>query len=260
MTPYQTKQLKSNELIDRLNVCTTSHFLDEMELRRIQQQAAKLTEQGGAFAASGYFLLGAISAIRVNKAEVDRCFKAALMLSDADNYPVYKLNYVIASQRTYGIRQAADLCQELATSYPDDIGILKQAIDCADAACRFELGKSLRVRLTALDVDHEDDSTRNVGPMLSRMTDFGLSEDDLLARIEVAGGLLLDKGFRYMGTELFIDDSGESLYSFKLIINSSTAADLNFEIAEELVGRFSDPMENVLSICVVPYSKRGAVE
>lgn len=259
MTPYQSRQLKSNELIDRLVACSESAELDEIELKRIELAAKKLAAPGisNDVRASGFFVLGALAATRMAQDEMNRHFEAAMRYCDPEHLPVYRLNHAIATERTFGIRQASKLFAELVEDYPDDITILKEAIRGVEIALNFELGKSLRTRLRALGVERSPETFSNIDSLLSRMARLGVSSGDLGDRVQAASSFLSRQNARYRGVGLFVADTGEGLYRFALDVSPDRAADLNFEMADALVSTFDDPLEAVLVIGVLPHEREA---
>jgi hypothetical protein len=250
------RQPKADELVDRLNHFIDAPLLDELELKRIEQDASRLTDkaQSREAIASGYFVLGAVAAMRMNVAEVDRCFKAAIGWADPASAVVCRLNYVVAAQRTYQSEKSVALARELADSNPDDIEIQRQALDSAETAMDFELADHFRTRLLALGVESEG-GFMNANVLLSKMAQLGVGASDLRERLDVAGSVLASHKLRYMATDMFVSDSGESLYRYATFVNADQMADLNFEIAETLAERFEDPLESVLAIGVTAYER-----
>jgi hypothetical protein len=95
----------------------------------------------------------------------------------------------------------------------------------------------------------------NANVLLSKMAQLGVGASDLRERLDVAGSVLASHKLRYMATDMFVSDSGESLYRYATFVNADQMADLNFEIAETLAERFEDPLESVLAIGVTAYER-----
>jgi hypothetical protein len=257
MLKLQTlKKRKANEWIDRLIEITDGTEINDFELKRIEQEARKLLNGPNSQQSDSYEVLGVIAALRQNPAEVRTFFDAAIRLADAESYPVRVSNKVIALQRTYNLRESLEISLSLSERYPDNLDLLQLAHTCALTALKLGVVMELDNRAKALNhslsVPDDNDNAVDIEPLMNLMGRSGITDNQLLERIEVAASVLEKRKLRFFGNQFFTLSNGESAYKFLSMISPEEAAEVSFEIAEVIIETFDDPLSSVLTISCIP--------
>lgn len=245
----------SNTLLDRLMVLERGEH-DDLEVRRIVQDANKLVKAGGDLTAQGYGVLGAVASYQLDPAEVERCFKNAIAQSDPDNFVVFQLNRSIALHRVYKQREALKLIADVIHRHKDNLMLIREGIRLASCALQFEQLKEFRDLLELLHCEMPTDvALTDYEELLfmAKQSEMGITSDDIVKRIDAAGETLLRQKVRFGSVNLRVTSDGECNYQFCVKVSPQEAAELTFTIADRLVEQFEDPMEKLLTFSVFPF-------
>jgi len=244
---------KANELIDALNEMSITPHLNEVSLRRIDREAQHLIRAG--MVSYGYLVKGLVAATLWNIEDVDRCFNAAILNSDPENTVVTRVNYVAAMQRTLQLKRACQGAVAMANAYPDDLDVLSRAWSCCAAALDINGLNAIQDQRAALGVDQEVIDTSALVAVLRRR---GSSIEALQERVACAAAALSRFRVRFHGADPCVLDTGECIYKFVVVTTPSEAAEMTFAIAESLAHAFDDPLDDVVSLGVVPFEEAVA--
>lgn len=117
-------QKKASELIKQLNEMLHTGVNEEV-LEEVVGAANKLKSIG--MYSDACNVLGMVAALRMNIEEVDKFFNAAIRNSGRNIMTL--LNYAVALSNAYQYQRAIEIVDEVVDMAPDDLSIIREAID-----------------------------------------------------------------------------------------------------------------------------------
>lgn len=245
----------ANSLLDRLMLLESGEH-DDLELRRIVQEANKLVQAGGYLAGQGYGILGAVASYQLNAEMVESYFTKAVMLSDPENIITYQLNRAIALHRLYMQSRAVEHILEAIEAHRDSIALIEEGVRLSEASLQFETLDYLTNLLSKLEANKPAGlriTEKDKQLFISKRDELGITSAQIMERLEAAGQVLLSQQARFGFVRLFVLPTGECSYQFHAKVSSEKAAELTFMITDRLVECFDDALENLISISVFPF-------
>lgn len=252
----QVSPQKDTSLLKRLNTLMDAPVPNELELKRIENEAQKLikTPPGRAL---GYVALGIIATHKLNIDDILTYFNAAVQTSDEEGMLKNVLiNKGYALQRVHHLVESADHFKAAHESVRDDIEYLWQAYQAANGVLRFNEAELFQQRLENLKVDwarfrNPSINEQSVEPFVKLVTSLGVTEDQLAERVDCASKYLFSCGHQFKGCFYTVLDSGELCYQFSLSVSDEEAAQLSFDLAMHMIESFDDPLESIVTFSCI---------
>lgn len=248
---------QSDELIVQLNQQLQQPRPDELALRRIVVQAERLLAQirgSSEKSAVTHSVIGMVQFMQGAPEKGRASFRRAFTHSASS---VHRMNYGIMLRRHCFMEEAYTHYMELARTCPDNIDILKGALETAGGCLQLDQMNAMRIALEKLNADltrHPVTQTFRGIPferlqtrLRERVADAGV----LVQYIDVAGTVVRQRFGALSGFMMEITDEGEALLRFAVAASPCAAAEGSFAIAEALVSRFEDPLMDVLTMSCV---------
>lgn len=244
-----------SDFIDDLAIMRNTGRIDELRLKRIEQKIIELMQKNVEPPSSGHMVLGIVAAIRGNRVETEDHMRNAIRL-EGNNYII--LRNAFSALGPFGnFREALDLSQRALQLTAGRKNLLQDGISLSYQALQISRACSLANELEKLTVnDATASDPRLAMPLmmasLSAAERHGLSDEDLLARLEVAVDTVRAQSFEVRGTWVSTLGDGTLLHSLFVNADYKACAHLNFSIADALVEAFDDPGGEMLSIVSKP--------
>lgn len=225
---------KGAELIDRLNVIALGAEVDDLALRRIRQEAQRLT---GADPVGAHTTLGAIAALECRADDVRKHFRVALQQSG--HSASVSRNYSCCLLNLGRTAEALEFAKQASERAPDDLAVLEHLITAAlEAGCFLE-ARTLRKRLGKLSPKRSlpDES---VEQMLIDAVDRGaFREESIQEVLRTVHEILADTGIRRASrsARVYATDPDSFLFEILVFASPERAADLNGMLADRIADR-----------------------
>jgi len=242
----------TNALIDRINALVAEANPSELAIARIKAEAKALLKVNAAGANAA---LGMIAGVEGDREGVVSYFDKAFRL-EPGNIIALK-NYVIALTKVGLISDVAVRAVELARRSSDDIDALQTAYEALMYALRLSDAKTVWGRLESMNAEiaKEREAGFAIEPTLQLLESRGSRDEDLASLAQVAANAIHDKGFAISGHELQTDASGALRFVFQVQCSDDAIPDLNWAIAEAVVSKFDDTLDDI-----VTFSANSSVE
>jgi hypothetical protein len=155
------------------------------------------------------------------------------------------------------VEQAVPLMKSLAKNHPDNKRLINILIDKSSDLMQNNFASELFVRLDNLSADSAPiNSNRrdNCIRSMKIMEQFGVTDDDLAAILQVAANEVWRKGYFIVRSSRRTLQDGSLLYYMHINATTEMCASLSFDIAESIVSGFENPCAEVTSISCRPVS------
>lgn len=257
-TAVQAKQI--DEIMSDLTRLLHKPDYDVLQLRRLEIAVQRLWESS-AISAVEYHAMKAFFAIA--KQQRQNALDAAInVVQLAPNDPVAGLNALTIFVGIVEIDRSIPLVKSLAMTQRDDKQLLKSLIIKGTDLMQFNFVKGLFERFDALSINDVPVKSfrRNAAECtLEAMNRYGLTDEDMAARLKVAAEALQQKGFDvFRGTRRTLSD-GSIVHYMHVNADADTCAELNFDIADALVNQFEDPCGELVSFACRPVADISAM-
>lgn len=244
-------KLKIVEIIEDItNIVIRDDSPDEVWVMRHRAAINKLLRENAPAPEMNYVGLALLDAIRDKVNDSYANFEKALKLAPNEGDILSRYSHVAMTFGDY--RKSRDLALENVRRYPGSKTYLEHAINKAENAGCFSLSVQLLTKLDVLTVNEGDQmkkfSPEFVTKVSEKIVDAGLTDEDILRRLECAVDTVKSNG--YIGKDVsttFLRD-GTCIHNIFIDADAEECAELNFKIADELVGNFENPAAEIYSI------------
>jgi len=209
----------------------------ELELARIRLDARKLMAVD---AKDAHQLLGGIAAVEVDEDKVRYHHEAAIKLTSAVDAV---RNYSISLQLIGQFEDAAKYAALAAEAQPENLSLLRSAIDFASYAGQprkaLELIQVLRKRAP----DHTDAREGIIQDLLLVMDRTGLTESELQTSLKLAFQLLRDRRLRFghIHDSILLEDGAECVhYRIYLAADAKVVRELDSQLGRLLADQLEE--------------------
>lgn len=238
---------KTHEIISRLVALQGNESRDELELRRLRQEAKRLLVHDPGDA---HMALGMIACLEDREQEAIRDHEAALRCGWSTERA---LNYAVTLRHFYRHDDASRQALEVAQKDPLNLEGIKVALRAAYAAGRFRLAAQWLIEYgkrvpNGISSDLADIRTRVLAvlPMVDRLA----LTDDLIAAMQRLAWALVRTlgGGKEIGIIDQVGDDGQGFLcrTLQLPITFDAAQALNDRFVEQLAEQEEWPLENII--------------
>ena len=237
---------KTNDLIDQMRPLLSERRPSELAVRKIRLDAEKLV-RSGVDPAQGHMILGSLDSLEFNVEGVKNHFKIAQQLSPDRVIP---FNYCVVGRRIGLMGEIRKTADSLLSRYPDDLKVLNLVNEMAGVCCDLEMMFDARERSSRLGQDLNLGAIQQSKfiPVASRAKKLGISTEEIVARLDVAGATLRDSREPCFGAIYEVSPEGTVAYSFGLEASSAELTEYSLAIVDALVDAFSDPLSDLITI------------
>ena len=224
----QNPMPKARELAERLARIATADVVDEGALGQAQEDAEGLMRTN---AAEAHAALAMVAALRWDIEELRRQHGAAIGLWDSA-HPCG--DYSAAFTMVGEIDEAYDVaCGALART-PDDLAVLRRAIEAAIQDGRFRDARALCERWSRCSPDGELPLRPDIEELVEAVEQGGFTESGAREVLRTASTLRRDARIRYKGFSIWpsVEDPGTFWLNYEVIASTDDAGDLNYALAD----------------------------
>ncbi len=223
-------QPKSDELLNRVERLGRAVVLDELELRRIAAEARKLMDVD---AAGANAVLGTLAAVDGDLAETKRRYGIVLNL---DRGVTSWFNYSMSLALLDEHEESFDVAQEGAAMYPDNLLLLRRAVDSGVESANFVAAEKFCQQWEKMVPDKPSRMRVRVAELAKAVREGLMTEGGARAMIEVLTAIQREEGIRSVSAEVMGGEEG-FLYDRTLRCTPQKASEMNWRVAGEVVER-----------------------
>lgn len=219
---------KAHGLAKRLARMATADAIDEFALRRIEADAEKLM---GTDAAGAHLALARVAALRWDFDEMTRRHELALTLRDS---AFTRCDYSSSLTLVGEIDEAFEIAREARTRAPDDLMVLRHAIEAAVQGAQFREAQTLCDRWSKLSPHKAMPLQPGIAALTAAVEHGAFTEAGARDALRSAAAIRRDAHIRCSGFSIqpSVEDPGSFGFKYDLIASPDDAGDLNYALAQ----------------------------